>query len=63
MRTNDLADLLGVLESVRAELRPHVDAAFIRTVAEIESQHLDSETDAQRALEVAVREALARRAR
>lgn len=60
MRTSDLAELLGVLEFVRAELKPQLDPVFVRAVAEAESRHLTSEAEAQRALEAAVREALGR---
>jgi hypothetical protein len=61
MQTKDLKVLLEVVNAVRAELHPDLDAGFLEAVIRAEDKHLDDPVEASRAVQDALKALLAKR--
>lgn len=58
MRTTDLKDLLEVVEVLRREQHPELDAGFLEAVVRAEEQNPDDEDEAIRAIQSALKAVL-----
>lgn len=58
MRKTDLKDLTNTVENLRKELHPDLDAAFVEAVVHAEEQNPEDNTEALRAIQVALKTAL-----
>lgn len=58
MRTADLKDLTAVVESLRKELHPDLDAQFLATVVMAEEQNPEDDAAALRAIQAALKAVL-----
>ena len=61
MRTEDLKALLEVVNSVRAELHPDLDAGFLEAVVRAQDRHLEDPVEATRAIQDALKTLLAKK--
>lgn len=61
MQTKDLKALLEVVNAVRGELHPDLDAAFLEAVIRAEDKHLDDPVEASRAVQDALKVLLAKK--
>ena len=58
MRKTDLKDLTNTVENLRKELNPDLDVAFVEAVVHAEEQNPEDNTEALRAIQVALKTAL-----
>ena len=58
MPTNNLTDILAVVEQVRRDTQPEVDATLLQTIIRIEEANSEDDEAALRAIEKAVTELL-----
>jgi hypothetical protein len=61
MQTKDLKALIEVVNAVRAELHPDLDAAFLEAVIRAEDKYLDDPVEASRAVQDALKALLAKK--
>lgn len=61
MQTKDLKALLEVVDAVRAELHPDLDAGFLEAVIRAEDKHLDDPVEASRAVQDALKALLTKK--
>ena len=54
MKKTDLSELVGVVENVRQELHPTLDADFLASVVRIEEMNPEDDDAAQRAIQQAL---------
>lgn len=54
MKKTDLSELVGVVENVRKELHPTLDADFLASVVRIEEMNPEDDDAAQRAIQQAL---------
>lgn len=59
MRTTDLKDLINTVEALRKELHPDLDASFVEAVVQAEEQNSEDDAEALRAIQIALKAALA----
>lgn len=59
MKTTDLKDLLNTVEALRKELHPDLDASFVEAVVRAEEQNPEDDAEASRAVQTALKTALA----
>ena len=59
MRTTDLKDLLSTVDSLRNELHPDLDGSFVEAVVRAEEQNPEDDTEALKAVQAALKAALA----
>jgi hypothetical protein len=57
-RTTDLRELAAVVEQLRSELHPDLDASFLAAVIQAEEQNPEDDEGALRAIQAALRAAL-----
>ena len=58
MRAADLKDLTNTVENLRKDPHPDLDAAFVEAVVQAEEQNPEDDTEALRAIQVALKTAL-----
>jgi len=61
MRTEDLKALLEVVNTVRSELHPDLDAGFLEAVVRAEDKHLEDPVEATRAIQEALKALLTKK--
>lgn len=61
MATNDFKDLKAALEQLREKRYPDLDSDFVREVLKAEQENPEDDTEALRAIESALKKALAKK--
>ncbi len=59
MQTNDLRDLLEAVEAIRKEIHADLDGGFLAAVVQAEEQNPEDDAEAIRAIQEALKAALA----
>ena len=59
MQTNDLKDLLEAVEAIRKEIHADLDRGFLAAVVQAEEQNPEDDAEAIRAIQEALKAALA----